>query len=100
MELDIGAGTFLWILINTSANDDSLWIDDWEISGNSNARRKLIIQNFTFSVANSANEYYPITVNISNGKILPKAGTSKAGNKQIASTWKQIFLMIRAIRML
>jgi len=78
---DIGAGTFFMDTYNTSANDDSLWIDDLGNFWQFKCKTKIDYSKLTFSVANSANEYYPITVNISNGKILPKAGTSKAGNK-------------------
>jgi hypothetical protein len=76
-----GIGTFFLNTYNTSANDDSLWVDDLGHSWQFKCKSKIDYQNLTFSAANSPNEYYPITVNINNGKILQKAGTSKSGNK-------------------
>jgi hypothetical protein len=66
---------------NTSANDDSIWVDDfgtniWAFK----CKAKIDYSNLTFSAANSPNEYYGITVNINNGKILPGMGVSKTGN--------------------
>jgi hypothetical protein len=79
--VDIGGGHFFFNTYNTSANDDSLWLDDLGHAWNFKCKTKIDFQNLTFSVSNSNNEYYPITVNVANGKILPKAGTSKGGNK-------------------
>ena len=74
-----GAGTFFFNTYNTAANDDSLWVDDLQHSWQFKCKSKIDYTNLTFSATNSPNEYYPITVNIANGKILPKAGTSKSG---------------------
>ena len=66
---------------NTSANDDSIWVDDLLNSWQFKCKAAINYQNLTFSTTNATNEYYPITVNITNGKILLKSGTSKSGVK-------------------
>jgi hypothetical protein len=73
-------GTFFISTYNTSANDDSLWVDDLEHSWQFKVKAKVDYSSLTFSTTNAQNEYYNITVNLSEGKILPKAGRSKSGN--------------------
>jgi hypothetical protein len=66
---------------NTASNtSDSMWINDlglfWNFKG-------VVVVNYkalTFSNSLSINAYYADTAKIANGKILPKAGHSKAGN--------------------
>jgi len=73
-------GTFFIDTYNTSANDDSLWVDDLGHSWQFKVKTKVDYSNLTFSITNAENEYYPITVNLTEGKILPKAGRSRSGN--------------------
>ena len=74
-----GLGTFFLNTYNTSANKDSLWVDDLEHSWQFKVKTKIDYSTLTFSTTNAPNEYYNITVNITDGKILPKAGKSKSG---------------------
>lgn len=74
-----GLGTFFLNTYNTSANDDSLWVDDLGHSWQFKVKTKIDYNTLAFSTANAPNEYYNITVNITDGKILPKAGKSKSG---------------------
>ena len=75
-----GLGTFFINTYNTSANDDSLWVDDLGHSWQFKVKTKIDYSNLTFSTNNAPNEYYNITVNLTEGKILPLAGKSKSGN--------------------
>jgi Lipid-binding putative hydrolase len=77
----LGIGTVFLNTYNTSANDDSIWVDDLLNSWQFKCKAAINYQNLTFSTTNATNEYYPITVNITNGKILLKSGTSKSGVK-------------------
>jgi hypothetical protein len=66
---------------NTASNSpDSLWIDDlgnfWDFKVVATANYPAL----TFAANQVLNNYYADTVNITNGKILPKAGHSRAGN--------------------
>jgi Lipid-binding putative hydrolase len=75
-----GIGHFKISTYNTSANNDSMWVDDlengWQVKFKVNAD----YNNLTFATSNAANEYYPITVNLTDGKVLLSAGHSKSGN--------------------
>ncbi|HLY70233.1 MAG TPA: lipid-binding protein, partial [Puia sp.] len=66
---------------NTASNSpDSLWIDDlgnfWDFKVVATANYSAL----TFAANQVFNNYYADTVTITNGKILPKAGHSRAGN--------------------
>ncbi|SHF62254.1 lipid-binding protein [Flavisolibacter ginsengisoli] len=65
---------------NTSANNDSIWIDDahniWDVK----FKAKANFNDLTFSTTDSPNEIYPMTVTVTEGKILLNAGHSKSGN--------------------
>lgn len=74
-----GIGTKFLTTYNTSANDDSIWVDDLANTWDFKCKAK-INKDLTFSTTSSQNEYYNITVTLANGKILPKAGKSRAGN--------------------
>ena len=76
-----GIGTFFLNTYNTSANDDSIWVDDLLNSWQFKCKAAINYQNLTFGTTNAQNEYYDITVNITDGKILTKGGTSKSGVK-------------------
>jgi hypothetical protein len=75
-----GYGHFKIATYNTSANDDSIWIDDFQNAWEVKFKAKADYNNLTFASSNAANEYYAITVNVTDGKILPNAGHSKSGN--------------------
>jgi len=74
-----GLGTFFLNTYNTSANDDSLWVDDLGNSWQFKVKSKIDYNALSFTTTNAQNQYYNITVNITDGKILPKAGRSKSG---------------------
>jgi len=75
-----GIGHFKIATYNTSANDDSIWVDDYGNGWDVKFKAAADFNNLTFSANNAQNEYYNITVNQTDGKILPKAGHSKSGN--------------------
>jgi hypothetical protein len=69
------------VTYNAALSPDSLWVDDggnlWDFKVKCGVDNK----NLTFSSPTDAvNENYNITVNITDGKILPLAGKSKSGN--------------------
>lgn len=74
-------GTVFITTYNTAGNTtDSLWIDDlgdfWDFKGTVGANYSAL----TFSNPLCLNDYYGDTAKVANGKVLPKAGHSKAGN--------------------
>lgn len=75
-----GIGHFKIATYNTSANSDSVWVDDlgngWQVK----FKAKADYSNLTFASRNSSNAYYPITVNLTDGKVLLDAGHTKSGN--------------------
>ncbi|MGH2646539.1 MAG: lipid-binding protein [Ginsengibacter sp.] len=75
-----GIGHFLIATYNTSANDNTIWIDDYENGWDVKFKAQVDYKNLTFSASAAQNEYYNITVNQTDGKILPKMGHSKSGN--------------------
>ena len=77
---DIGIGHFKIATYNTAANDNTIWIDDYESGWDVKFRAPVDYTNLTFSATAAQNEYYNITVNVTDGKILPKMGHSKSGN--------------------
>lgn len=93
---------------NTSANDNSMWIDDWLTRKQlpdgapptaSNApsgrylRSKIIfdLSNGTFSCLNQPNLNKTGTVTITDGKIEKNGGTSKGGNTVDKISFKAVF---------
>jgi Lipid-binding putative hydrolase len=86
-----GLGTFFLNTYNTSANDDSLWIDDLGNSWQFKCKVKVDYNNLTFSSTNSQNQYYNITANFTEGKILAKAGKSRSGNAADSIYFKATF---------
>ena len=76
----LNIGHFKIATYNSSANDDSIWIDDFQNGWQVKFKAKADYSNLTFATSNAANEYYPITVNVTDGKILLNAGHSKSGN--------------------
>jgi hypothetical protein len=73
-------GHFKIATYNSSANDDSIWIDDFQNGYQVKFKAKADYTNLTFATSNAANQYYPITINLTDGKILLNAGHSKSGN--------------------
>ena len=86
-----GLGTFFINTYNTSANDDSLWIDDLGHSWQFKCKTKINYNDLSFSSTNVQNQYYNITVDIADGKILPKAGRSRSGNATDSIYFKTTF---------
>jgi len=74
-----GIGHFRIATYNTSANDDSIWVDDYGNGWNVKFKAAADFTNLTFNANNAQNQYYNITVNQTDGKVLPKAGHSKSG---------------------
>lgn len=77
---DIGTGHFKMATYNTSANDNNIWVDDYQNGWQFKIKTPIDYTNLTFSTMGAQNEYYNITVNLTDGKILPKLGHSKSGN--------------------
>lgn len=75
-----GIGHIKIATYNTSANDDSIWVDDLENGWGVKFKAKADFNNLTFETTNSANSYYPITVNLSEGKVLLNVGHTRSGN--------------------
>jgi hypothetical protein len=75
-----GIGHFKIATYNTSANDNNIWIDDYENGWDVKFKTPVDYNTLTFSTTAAQNEYYNITVNLTDGKILPKAGHSRSGN--------------------
>lgn len=75
-----GIGHFKIATYNTSANDDSIWVDDLGNGWNVKFKAKADFSNLTFGASNSANLYYPITVNLNEGKVFSEAGHTRSGN--------------------
>ncbi|HYH14534.1 MAG TPA: lipid-binding protein, partial [Flavisolibacter sp.] len=82
-------GFFAIATYNTASSQDSIWVDDLTHSFGFKSKAKVDLNNLTFAAANVQNTYfnparptsYPATtVSIINGKVLPGAGHSKAGN--------------------
>src|ERR1700693_33873 len=59
-----GLGTVFISTYNTSANDDSLWVDDLGHLWDFKCKAKVDYNNLTFSTTNAQNQYYNITVNL------------------------------------
>jgi len=84
---------------NTAGNTDSIWVDDLKHGYQFKCKAKVDNANLTFAVTNSTNEYYTLspaggfapTVNITGGKVLPKAGHSLAGNITDSIYMKAVF---------
>jgi hypothetical protein len=75
-------GTFFLTTYNTSANGDSIWVDNLGNAGNFSFKVMANIDYTTldFSVTNAPNLYINNEVSILDGKIMPKAGHSLGGN--------------------
>ncbi len=82
-----GIGHFRIATYNTSANDNSIFVDDYKNGYGFKINATANYSDLTFSSAPSAsNEYFipgsssfPETVTLTDGKILSKAGHSKSG---------------------
>ncbi len=75
-----GIGHFRLATYNTSANDNNIWIDDYQNGWGVKFKTPVDYNALTFSTTAAQNEYYNITVDLTEGKILQKAGHSRSGN--------------------
>jgi len=84
-----GIGHFKIATYNTSANDNTMWVDDFKNGWGFKSKVKADYNALTFDAASgSDNLYYnpsspgsfPVNVKITNGKVLINAGHSKSGN--------------------
>jgi len=87
-----GAGYFPFFTYNTSANTDSLWVDDqesfWEIKGKAGANPSAL----TFSGKDIQNVYYDSQFTITNGKVLTNAAhASGTGDKTDSISFDIVF---------
>ncbi|MGZ3837578.1 MAG: lipid-binding protein [Flavisolibacter sp.] len=73
-------GHFKISTYNTAANNNEIWVDDLKNAWSFKVKAQVDYSNLTFKASAQDNEYYPIKVNITNGKVLPNAGHSKTGN--------------------
>jgi hypothetical protein len=75
---------FHFATYNTAANDNTIWIDDFEGLWPMKFKATVDYSNLTFTANNSKNEYMPGppqgTVKLTEGKILLGAAHSKTGN--------------------
>ncbi len=65
---------------NSSSNLDSMWVDDLNNAFGIKCKTKVNYTNLTFSATKSGNEYMTDSLTVTNGKVLLKAGHSRAGN--------------------
>jgi len=75
-----GLGHFKIATYNTSANNDTIWIDDLNNGWQVKFKAKVDYNNLTLSASNAPNQYNPTTVSLTDGKILLNAGHTKSGN--------------------
>jgi hypothetical protein len=76
-----GAGhLYKLITSNTAANTNQIWVDDQHHLWDFKVKAQADFNALTFSAAKAQNEYYNITVDITNGKVIKGAGRSKSGN--------------------
>ena len=75
-----GIGHFKILTYNTAANNDSIWIDDYEAVFPLKIKAGANFSNLTFSSKDSPNQYSTNTITISDGKVLLNLGHSKSGN--------------------
>jgi hypothetical protein len=73
-------GTVFLDTYNTSANGDSIWVDDLGHTWDFKVKAQIDYKTLSFATTNAQNNYYNSQVTILNGKVLPKAGHSRAGN--------------------
>jgi len=65
---------------NTSANNNEIWVDDFENFWQIKIKAQVDYSNLTFAANNAQNEYYASTATITNGKVILGGGHSKTGN--------------------
>jgi hypothetical protein len=65
---------------NTAANNNEIWVDDLTNTWQFKVKAQVDYSNLTFKATAAKNEYYNITVDIANGKVLVGQGRSKTGN--------------------
>jgi hypothetical protein len=75
-----GIGHFKILTYNTAANNDSIWVDDYQNGWQVKFKAAANFNDLTFTAKDAPNQYYPITINLTEGKVLLNAGHSKSGN--------------------
>ncbi len=65
---------------NTAANTNEIWVDDEHNIYDFKVKAQADFNALTFNASKAQNEYYAITVDIANGKVLTNAAHSKSGN--------------------
>lgn len=75
-----GIGHLKIATYNTSANDNTIWIDDYQNIWPFKIKTPVDYNALTFSTTAAQSEYTNITVNVTDGKIFPKLGHSRSGN--------------------
>lgn len=75
---------------NTSAQDDSIWLDDLGNTWQFKVKAVANLQNLTFSADSVENQTYPIQVFVTDGIMIPNGGTSKTGR-----TTDSIYMKVR-----
>ena len=75
-----GIGHLKIATYNTSANDNTIWIDDYQNIWPFKIKTPVDYNTLTFSTTAAQSEYTNITVNVTDGKIFPKLGHSRSGN--------------------
>lgn len=75
-----GIGHFKIATYNTSANDDSIWVDDLNNGWGVKFKAKADYGNLSFVADQASNIYYPITIDLMEGRVLLNAGRSRSGN--------------------
>jgi hypothetical protein len=87
-----GIGHFKIATYNTADNNNQIWIDDFGNGWQVKFKSTVNYDNLTFtSDPKAANQYYAITVNQTDGKILLNAGHSKSGNVTDSIHMKVVF---------
>lgn len=76
---------------NTSANNDSIWVDDVKNYYGLKAKAKFDSKALTFSATNSYEEYFKITATITGGKIMKNAAHSTTGVVTDSIYFKVVF---------
>lgn len=75
-----GIGHFLIATYNTSANDNTIWIDDYQNGWQAKFKANVDYNTLKFTAQAAQNEYYNITIDLKEGQVFPRMGLSKAGN--------------------
>jgi hypothetical protein len=75
-----GLGHKKIVTYNTAANTNEIWVDDYQNLWQFKVKAQANLDSLTFHATAAPNEYYNITVNLTNGKVFPGLGHSRTGN--------------------